>query len=174
MTFMDLQSPTRTARSSILAGLSLFIAGAFSVAGLNLFGVRIGFGFIPLLILAIWPRRANTLLSLTLVFLAGLFTDWATGGITGQLTLVFVLVWGFMRPELRSSPFSPVSLVVMWLATCGLALIVLSLSGYFVFRILPDFAVMGRQMIFATAILPLFMLLRYGLAKRVNDREDWG
>ncbi|MEP3653533.1 MAG: hypothetical protein ABJO36_01440 [Litorimonas sp.] len=174
MTFMDVQTQNRKVLPAIVAGVALLIAASSSIAGLNMFGARIGFGFIPLLVLAIWPRRANTLISLPLVFLAGLFTDWATGGITGQWALLFVLVWGFLRPELRSSPFAPISLCLVWLATCGLAIVVLSASGYFVFGLWPDFAALGRQMIFATVLLPLFLLLRHGLALRFSDSEDWG
>lgn len=174
MTFMDVQTQNRRVFPAIVAGVALLIAASLSIAGLNMFGARIGFGFIPLLVLAIWPRRANTLFSLLLVFLAGLFTDWATGGITGQWALVFVLVWGFLRPELRSSPFALIGLFLVWLATCGLALVVLALSGYFVFGILPDFAALGRQMILATFLLPLFLLLRHGFAMRFSDSEDWG
>lgn len=174
MTYLDVQAPTRKVWPALLAGLSLFIAGATSIAGLNLFGAHVGFGFVPLLVLTIWPRRANLLLSLGLVFIAGLFTDWATGGVNGQWALVFVLIWGFLRPELRSSPFSPIVLFLVWLATCGLAIAILSLSGYFVFGILPDFASLGRQMILATLMLPLLMLLRRGLAMRFSDNDDWG
>ena len=174
MTYLNLQSPSRKIWPTIVAALALFIAAAASISGLNLFGAWLGFGFLPLVVLVIWPRRANRLISLALVFSAGLFTDWATGGIDGQWALIFVLIWGFLRPELRSSPFSPITLFLVWLATCGLALAVLTLSGYFVVGILPDFAAIGRQAIFATCLLPVFLLLRHGLAMRVNDNEDWG
>ena len=174
MTYLDVQAPTRKIWPALIAGLALFIAGAVSIAGLNFFGTRIGFGFIPLLVLAIWPRRANALMSLALVFFVGLFTDWATGGVHGQWTLVFVLVWGFLRPELRDDPFAPIGLFLVWLATCGLALVALSVTGYFVFGMLPDFAALGRQMILATVLLPVLLLLRYGIAVRFSDSEDWG
>lgn len=174
MTYLDVQAPQRKILPAFLAGLALFLGGIISVAGINLFGVRTGFGFVPLLVLAIWPRQANTLISLAFVFFAGLFTDWGTGGIYGQWALTFVLIWGFLRPELRSSPYAPLSLLLVWLATCGLALVVLSLSGYFVLGIYPDLAVLGRQMILATVCLPAVMLLRRALAARFSDGEDWG
>lgn len=174
MTFRDIQAPIRQVRSSIIAGIALFITAAFSIGGLNLFGARVGFGFVPLIIIAIWPRYANTLASLALVFSAGLFMDWASGGIVGQSSLVFVLAWGFLRPEMRNDSFSPVTLFFVWLATCGLALVIHSLSGYFVVRIWPDFLSLGWQILFATCLLPIFMLLRSGLAVLVNDSEDWG
>lgn len=174
MTYLDVKAPTRKVWPALIAGLALFIAGAASIAGVRLFGVRVGFGFVPLLVLAIWPRRAHALISIVLVFSAGLFTDWATGGVVGQWALVFVLIWGFLRPELRGSPFAPIGLFLIWLATCGLALVVLSMSGYFVFGILPDLAPLGHQMIFATLLLPLLLLLRRGLEMRFSDTEDWG
>jgi len=174
MTYLDVQGSVRKVWPAIIAGLALFLAGAASIAGLNLFGARVGFGFIPLLVLAAWPRQANALISLGLVLFSGLFTDWATGGIHGQWALIFVLVWGLLRPELRSSPFSPLNLIVNWVAICGLAIVIISISGYFVFRISPDLAALGRQMIFATAGLPIVMLLRRIISVRFNDREDWG
>lgn len=174
MTFLDVQAPQRKIFPAIVAGIALLLAGSVSIAGLNIFGLRTGFGFIPLLVLAIWPRQANALVSLGFVFLAGLFTDWATGGIYGQWALTFVLIWGFLRPELRGSPYSPLSFFLVWLAICGLALVTLSMTGYFVFGIFPDLSVLGRQMILATICLPAAILLRRGLAMRFSDREDWG
>jgi len=85
MTFLDVQTPQRKTFPALSAGISLFLASAFSIAGMNLFGVWMSFGFFPLLVLSMWPRQANTLISLTLVFLLGLFTDWASGAILGPL-----------------------------------------------------------------------------------------
>jgi len=174
MTYLDVHGGSQKIWPAIVAGFALFVASASSIAGLNLFGAWVSLGFIPVVILVIWPRRANKLLSLALVFSAGLFTDWATGGIDGQWALLYVLVWGFLRPELRGAPFSPLTLLSVWLAACGMALVILSLSGFFVLMIWPDFAAIGRQMILATCLLPLLLLLRHILAKRFNDSEDWG
>ncbi len=173
MTYLDVQAPAQKIWPALFAGISLFIAGAVTVSGVNMFGTRFGFGFLPLLVLAIWPRRANRLVSLFFIFLAGIFTDWATGGVMGQSSLVFVLVWGLMRPELRSAPFAPLGLGLMWIAICGLASLIMSMSGYFVYSVGPNFAVLGRQIIIATLCLPVVMLLRRGLAMRINDDEDW-
>lgn len=173
MTYLNVQAPVRKIWPAIIAGLALFMAGALSISGINMFDARLGFGFVPLLVLAIWPRQANTLVSLALVFFAGIFTDWATGGLMGQWSLIFVLVWGLMRPELRNAPFAPLGLGLIWLAICGLALLIISMSGLFVYGIWPDIAALGRQIIIATALLPFVMLLRRGLAMRFNDNEDW-
>ena len=174
MTYYEMRAPIYKKLPAVIAGIALFLAGAVSIGGLNLFGGYFGFGFLPLLVLAIWPRHANSLLSLAFVFAAGLFTDWATGNILGQWALVFSLVWGVLRPELRSTPYSPIGISLIWLATCGLALVLLTISGWFVFRILPDFVSLGRQMILASLLLPLVLLLRHSLAKRFSERDEWG
>jgi len=38
MTFLDVQTPQRKTFPALSAGLSLFLASAFSIAGMNLFG----------------------------------------------------------------------------------------------------------------------------------------
>ena len=173
MTYFETQAPIRKKLPAIVSGLALFLASALSIGGIHVLGFYVGFGFIPLLVLAIWPRRAATLLSFAFVFFAGLFTDWATGGITGQWALVFTVMWGWLRPELRSSPFTPMSLFLVWFASCGLALILLSISGWFVFRVFPDLASLGRQMLLATVLLPMFMLFRSLIASWFGERDDW-
>ncbi len=174
MTYYEMHAPIRKKLPAILAGVALFIAGAISLGWINIFGMRFEFGFVPLLVLVMWPRHATSLLSLGLVFAAGLFTDWATGGIIGKWALVFIVIWGVLRPELRNSPYAPVSLLLMWLATCGLALVLISVTGWFTRGVLPDFASFGRQIIFATVMLPVFLLLRHNIARRFRERDDWG
>ena len=174
MTYYEMQAPVRKKTPAILAGIALLVAGAFSIGGVNVLGAYTGFEFIPLIVLAIWPRDANAMLSLVLVFLAGLFTDWATGGLLGQWALVFTVIWGVLRPELRSSPYAPVSFSLAWLAICALALVLISVSGWFVYGVLPDFLSLGYQMIFATVMLPFILVLRSFVAKRFGEREDWG
>jgi len=173
VTYYEMHAPIRKKTPAVLAGLALFIAGALSIGGINLLGAYAGFEFLPLLVLAIWPRNAHNLLSLAFVFAAGLFTDWATGVTVGQWALVFTVIWGVMRPELRSTPYAPLSFSAMWFAICGLSLVLVSVSGWFVKGIMPDFTVLGLQIILATLFIPLVLLLRRMVAKRVGDREEW-
>lgn len=174
MTYYDMRGPTRKVLPALVAGIALAVTGALSIGGVNMFGAYFGFGCVPLLALLIWPRHANTLLSLVLVFAAGLFTDWGTGGILGQWALVFTVIWGLLRPELRGSPFSPIGLFFAWLLICGISVFLLSLSGWFVFGILPDFAALGRQIIVATLILPVVIFLRHIVSTRIGENEAWG
>lgn len=174
MTFYEMRGLNPKVLPAIVAGLALLLSGAMTAGGVTLFGAYIGFGFLPLLVLTIWPRHANSIFSLVFVFSAGLFTDWGTGGIVGQWALVFLIIWGFFRPELRSSPFSPIGLVFVWCVTCGLAVIVLTLTGWFVYGILPDFMSFARQILLASLLLPVVVLLRYLIAKRIGENEAWG
>lgn len=174
MTYYEMHAPIRKTTPTVLAGLALFLAGAISIGWINAFGSHFGFGFMPLLVLAIWPRNAKPLLSLAIIFVAGLFTDWATNQILGQWVLVFTVIWGVLRPELRSTPYSAMSVSLVWLATCGLALILLSISGWFVRGVMPDFSPLGRQMILATAFLPVVLFFRSLIAKRIDERDEWG
>ena len=174
MTFLGLQTPTKKMSPALIAGAALFLTAAMTISGLNIFGARFGFEFFPLLVLVIWPRRAHTLMSLTLVWFAGFFTDWATGDITGQWALIFILVWGFLRPEMREAPFAPVSLFCVWVLTCLVTMAILSIAGYFIYGILPDFTPLGRQMSLATLLLPIILLLRKAIVVRLKDYDEWG
>ena len=174
MSYYTAQTPIRKIAPVISAGFALFLACALSISGLNAFGFYWGLGLLPLLVIAVWPRRANTVLSLLAIFLAGIFTDWAVGGIFGQSALVYTVIWGFLRPELRSSPYAPFGLFFVWLLTCLVALVLISVSGWFVSGVLPDLASLGRQIIIATLLLPIIVLLRLLIAKRIGDHEEWG
>ena len=174
MTYLGVQIAIKKKRPAFIAGAALFLTAAMTISGFNIFGSRFGFEFLPLLVLLIWPRRAHTVLSLTLVWFAGLFTDWATGDITGQWALIFILIWGFLRPEMRSSPFAPVSLFFVWLLICLITILVLSVSGYFIYGIMPDISPLGRQMSLATLLLPVVLILRRTVVVRLKDFDDWG
>jgi len=173
MTFYDMRGPSQKILPAIVAGLALTLAGAVSIGGVNMFGANFGFEFLPLIVLVIWPRDAHPIVSLIFVFAAGLFTDWGTGGIIGQWAVVFSIIWGFFRPELRSSPFSPISMIFVWLSVCLASSIVISLSGWFVFGIMPDFMALARQILLATLLLPIALFLRHVVSRRIGENEAW-
>lgn len=174
MTYYDMQGPVQKTLPAIVAGIALFLAGAISIGGVHALGHYMGFGLVPLIVIAIWPRHANEIVSLVFVFLAGLFTDWATGGVLGQWALVFCAAWGVCRPSLRSSAFAPVGFVLIWLAMCAMAVLLISLSGWFVFGVFPDFAAMGRQVVLASLCLPLALVIRHWVGSRIGENDAWG
>lgn len=173
MTFRESAVPIRSVWPAIFAGFALFLAGALSILSVRVLGLTAGFGFLPLTILAIWPRRASELASVILVFLAGIFTDWATGGVVGQWALTFTLVWMLFRPELREQPYAAVKLMLVWGLICGFAVLLLSISGWVVYRILPDPTSFALQILMATLLLPLVLLLRRWLAHLFGDADEW-
>jgi len=174
VTFLSPQAPIRRTWPAIVAGSALVLAGALSIGGIHLFGAQFGFRFIPLLVLAIWPRKANTILSIIFVFFAGVFTDWAAGDVVGQQAFLFMLVWGFLRPELLNPTLSWSRSFLVWGGICCLAIFVTTLSGWFVYGIMPDFLAFGRQLVLATMLLPVVLIVRLILEKRYSDGEDWG
>lgn len=173
MSYLGTQAPNRPILPAIIAGVALILAGAFSVGGVNAFDFRFGFGFFPLIVIAIWPRQAHSLVSLLLIFFAGVFTDWATGGIVGQHALILTVIWGVMRPELRSGPYALLSFLPIWVAACGLAIVLYALTGRFVYGVWPDYYVFVREMLAATVLIPIILLLRARLAVVFSDGEEW-
>lgn len=173
MTFRDAQAPIRSVKAAIFAALALFFGGALSIISVNIAGQSISFAFIPLLVIAIWPRRASQIISVIFIFAAGLFTDWASGGVTGQWALVFLLVWMLLRPELRDNAYSISQFMLAWLAICGFAFGLLSVTGWFAYRVLPDYMAFSRQILLVTALLPPIFGLRHWLARFSRSDEDW-
>mgnify|MGYP001115335226 CR=1 FL=1 len=174
MTFRDTQAPIRSIWAAIGAGLALLLAGALSIISVNLFGQNASFAFLPLIVIAIWPRRASEIASVIAVFAAGIFTDWATGGVVGQWALVFILAWMVFRPELRDQPYAFFQTLIIWVMICGLAIVLLSASGWFIYKVAPDYLALGRQVLLATAVLPFILLLRRWLAYFTGDADEWG
>lgn len=172
--YYEMQGPNRRTAPAVVAGLLLFLFGALSIGGISVFNLHFGFDFIPLLIIALWPRRARTFLSVILVFLAGLFTDWGTGGVIGQWALIFTVSWALLRPELSGTPYSPTRLIFAWLAICVLAVVLISVSGRFVFDVFPDLASLGRQIILVTLLFPIAAFWRHWIADRLGENETWG
>jgi len=174
MTFRDVSAPIRSIWPAVFASLGLLLAGALSVISVSLFGQVASFAFLPLIVLAIWPRRANELASIAFIFLAGLFTDWASGGVPGQWVLVYTLVWMLFRPEMRDQPYAILRFIVIWILICGFATIILSLSGWVIYRVLPDFSAFAFQFVAASLPLPIILLLRHWLAHLSGDAESRG
>jgi cell shape-determining protein MreD len=145
-----------------------------SVLSLNVFNTSAGFGFVPLLVILLWPRRANGPISVAGVFIAGLFTDWATGGVLGQWALIYVLGFALLRPEIRNMPFAFLRALLAWFVLAGLAAVLLYASGQFVFGVPADVVAILRQILLATAILPFLLIIRNRLAGATGSSEQWG
>ena len=173
MTFRDVAAPIRSIPIAVFAGFILFVMGALSILSINIFGYELGFGFVPLLVLLIWPRRANEIVSLILVFLAGIFTDWGTAGAIGQSSLVYIVTWALFRPELRVEPYAIRSLIIIW-GLIGLLVSALILgTGLFIYRVVPDVQSLFLQFILASLIIPIFLLLRFWIVSRFINRDEW-
>lgn len=174
MSFRDVKTPTRSLPAALIAGVFLILAGAFSIVSINVLGKSASLGFLPLIVLVLWPRRANEMASIILIFLAGLFTDWAVGGVVGQSTLIFTIVWIFFRPEMREEPYAFLSLFIIWVLISLLAAALISAAGWFVYRVTPDIMALILQFSVATVMLPCFLLLRRWIAQLYGNGDEWG
>ena len=173
MTFVDLQSSQRSVKLALAAGLLLAFLSAVSVLNVNVAGWRVGFGFVPLLVVLLWPRRANGPVSVAVVFLSGLFADWSMGGVVGQWALVYTVIFALLRAELRNEPFAFLRCFFAWLVAVGFVIILLFVSGHFVFGVLPDFGSLLRQAALGTAVLPFVLALRHWTARMAGATDDW-
>ena len=173
MTFRDVSVSNRSIPIALLAGLCLAVAGALSILSIRGFGQTFSFGFIPLLVLLIWPTRSNEIASLAIIFIAGVFTDWGTAGAIGQSSLIYICIWMLFRPEIRVDPYVFRRLFIVWVLIGIFSVILLSVTGVFIYRIAPDFKSFLTQFILATVFLPIVLGLRYWINARFFSREDW-
>jgi len=174
MNFRHSSIVTRSIPAAMLAGLCLLLAGALSIVSVNIFGQIANFAFLPLIIILLWPRRASEIGSLIVIFIAGLFADWAIGGIIGQSSLIFTIVWMIFRPEMREDPYGFLRLIFIWCLVCILASALISLAGWFVYRVSPDIMAFCLQFFIATLILPFIFVLRRWTALRFAGGDEWG
>jgi len=174
MSFRDMSTPLRSLPAAIIAGVFLILAGAFSIVSVNVLGKSVSFGFLPLIVLVLWPRRASEMASIVMIFLAGLFTDWAVGGVIGQSTLIFTIVWMIFRPEMREDPYALFSLLIVWVLIGLLASALIIAAGWFVYRVKPDLVALILQFSLATIMLPCVLLLRRWVTRFYGNGDEWG
>ncbi len=173
MSFRDVSVPNRSVPIAVIAGLCLAMAGALSVLSISVFSQTFGFGFLPLIVLLIWPRRANEIASLITIFIAGIFTDWGTAGAIGQSSLLYTCIWMLFRPEIRIDPYVFRRLIIVWVLIGVFSILLLSSSGLFIYRVLPDFRSFLTQFILATVLLPIVLSIRYWIFIRFVSRDEW-
>ena len=155
-------SPPVIRRNSHLvpAGLALFLLGLVAPLHLSLFGASWPLLWLPLAVVGLWPRQASCVPSALMLFVAGLWIDWVTLGAVGQWPLVFVGAYAIMRPDLADAGRG----LVRGLSRCAgallIGLIIFGLSGWFIYGVLPDIALLSRGVLVFAVSLPLLILLR--------------
>lgn len=165
-------APVRRNSHLVPAVLALAVCGLVSPLHVTLFGASWPLIWLPLAVVALWPRQASALPSAVLLLLGGLWVDWATLGAPGQWALVFLVTYAVMRPD-QSEPRRG---LISAYARAGLALLVavpvLALVGRGVYGVWPDWLVLGRGVSVMLLALPAIALIRDLLAGRASRYDD--
>jgi len=98
----DAVTPGKARSHALQAGIGLLLLALLSTVNFNLFGLSISFLFVPLVLVYLWPKSADDLITYLALFICGLFLDLLTGGYPGMWPLIFILGLVFLRPNLMN------------------------------------------------------------------------
>lgn len=168
MAFTTPQSAHRNV-DLIPAILSLAVASLVSAVHIDLFGTTWSLLWLPFLIVALWPRRAHPLVTAVILFLAGLWLDWATLGAPGQWALVFLITFAILRPDLEARPRGVLAAYRRFGAALLLGVPVFIVTGWLVYRAWPDWISLVKGVSLAALILPVISFLRDRIALQMGE-----
>ena len=154
------------------ATAALFLACVISVLHINLPGGAISFQLLPLLIISLWPRGINSILTIITFFLMGLFMDWGSQGALGQWAVIYLSLFAIMRPDRRDRPLSVFFSIKAWLMGVLIGGCALIVTGWFAYGIGPNFIVLFQQALLVTILIPAILFLRYILVYLMTDPSD--
>ena len=160
-------APIRRNSHLVPTAVALALAGLFSPVHLTLFDQPWSLVWLPFVILSLWPRQAGPVASCILLFLAGLWVDWATLGATGQWPFVFLVTYAVIRPDQAERVRG---LTVAFVRLAKALLVggpVFVLSGWLVYGAWPDWIALGRGIFVAVVMLPLVAFARDMFAGRL-------
>jgi len=132
-----------------------------SVLNVNIAGRTIGFVFLPLIGVCLWPRTDKAVLSIITIFIFGLFLDLLSAGPLGLWPLIFLTVFAVLRPHMRLKAHSFNSALTQWVVALLFALIASYLLGWFARESRPDTTALLFQALAAAALFPLIYGLRH-------------
>ncbi|GLQ19309.1 hypothetical protein ACFFUB_12885 [Algimonas porphyrae] len=155
----------------IPAMLVFLLSGLLTVLELRLFGQSWPLTWLPLAVVALWPRQVAMLPTALLFMLGGLWVDWTTLGAPGQWSLVFLIAYLLVSPGRSEGDRGLTVGMSRFAATLAIGLPVFILTGRLVYGIWPDWAALGRGVCVATVLVPLLILGRDALARRMS-RDD--
>lgn len=159
---MDVLAPKRVVKkASFFPVVMAFILCLFvAFMHVNIAGRTLSLLCLPLLFVALWPRNLNAQLSIAVFLVAGLFIDWGSVGAPGQWALIYLAIFAVTRPDQRLTPLSFWIALRNWFVAVVIAVIILIVTGSFVYGAWPNFTVLAWQFGLATALLPMLYLLR--------------
>ncbi|WP_409431846.1 hypothetical protein ACJ3XI_06365 [Litorimonas sp. RW-G-Af-16] len=165
-------SSTRQSSRIVPATLALIFAALMSFVSLNISGSTIALTWLPLLLITLWPRQVPSVYSIALFLAVGLFVDWGSAGAPGQWAIIYLAVFAVLRPDRRAKPIGFVQAVQYWVVALITGLVLLVVTGWFVYGVLPNTLSLARQVGLVTVLLPIVFALRGGLRYILTDADD--
>lgn len=173
MTLRNVPMAHENNRTLLGSAIALFFCALASVISLRLFGAGVSLTWLPLIVVALWPRDIFPSLSLAIVFSVGLFVDWANAFAPGQWALCYAVCLYVLKPWNRQKRLrAPGALVNAVIATL-ISMAVLLVTGRFVYGVWPDPKALALGAALALVILPIVMLLRRSVWRWLTDPDDW-
>ncbi|WP_298911839.1 hypothetical protein [uncultured Algimonas sp.] len=164
-------SPTTRNDRLIPAVLALLVTGLVSVVDVRLFGESWPLTWLPFAVVALWPRHVSTGASGLLLLAGGLWVDWTSWGAPGQWPLVFLITYALIRPGARGGRRGLLAGIRRFVLALLVGVPVMILTGWMVYESWPDWMALGRGLLVVTVILPIFILVRDGLAGRMSEED---
>ncbi len=98
----DTITPIRARAYALQGGLAMLVLVTLSAVNLNLIGTPLSFLFVPLILVYLWPRGADKVLSYCLLFGCGILFDVLTGTAIGFWALIFMTGLAVIQPTLMN------------------------------------------------------------------------
>lgn len=171
MTYLS-QSPTHGSRNFVPACIALCLSSLFSILTINFPNNQISLTFLPLLVVCLWPRGVNSVVSILTIFLVGLWMDWITNGALGQWAMVYLTVYAVLRPDRREGAARFFVALRLWLVGMAAGALMLIFTGWVAYGTWPNFTNLFQQALLASAFMPLAVFARNLTRYLVSDPDD--
>jgi len=171
MTFLTPQTGL-SSRSFIPASLSLIVCIFLSVLHVNLPGGSVSLLLLPLLIVSLWPRGVNPVVTIVTFFVMGMFMDWGTNGALGQWAIIYLSVFIGLRPDRRDGRVSFLGAIGLWGVGLAIGALMIVITGWLVYATLPNFTVLFRQALLISIMMPLAVFIRNIVRLLLTDPQD--
>lgn len=169
----DYTPAPKARRMAVIFTLVTAIFCVLSQMGFNFGRVAIPFIMLPSLVVYLWPKGANPLLSLIGIFVVGLLQDHLSYGPTGLWALTWMALFLIYRPDVREKSKS---LLGQWI---GVLLVLMCIVIFqwglarFVLGRSIDMWALVFSAVAAFGLFPLFYILREYAARTFGDKEGF-
>lgn len=130
----------------------------FGLITLHIFNVTISLIWLPLMSVFLWPRFAAPIVSIFLIFIAGLFQDILNAQTLGFSSILFLLTYIFLRPQLD---FDNLGFTTLWTRFGGVIALTIGLILLFkLFGASVSISHFPMQVLLTLLLFPVFLGFR--------------